>query len=109
MQYVVSESDKKFADDLGLGNFSGSLGNDYTTTVQEQIADLLGNGVLEGKSGLDEAKLFDDLPASITGNSGRLGAASTPGPSAFHRGYTPAQAAHGRNLLHRALEPPPGP
>ena len=76
LQYVASDTDNKFANDHGFDEFFGSLGNDYTAAIQAQVAELLENRALEGKSKLDIANLFNDLPTNIVGNKKRLGAAS---------------------------------
>jgi hypothetical protein len=76
VQHVVSESDHKFAADLGFSFLSGSLGNDYTTTVQQEVDELLQNGSLEGNSELDQEKLFKDLLENIFVNKEGLAAAS---------------------------------
>ena len=76
VQYLLNSDDEEFWGDLGLCNFSSSLGKAYPTTVLDQVMDLLENGSLQGQSGLDAGSLFDKLPASILIDDDRLSAAS---------------------------------
>jgi hypothetical protein len=71
-EYINDNVDEEFVDDLGFRNFAGSLGDDYSTGVQDSVMELLGNGSLQGESGLDSLTLFEQLPNSIHRNDERL-------------------------------------
>lgn len=76
LECILESGDEDFVHDLGLSKFTGSLGDDYPTAVQEQVMELLGNGSLQGKSELDTGKLFDNVPACIGTNDEALSAGS---------------------------------
>lgn len=75
LQFIANKYDQGFVDDLGFAHLSGSLVNDYPAVVQVTFMELPNNGSFEGKSELDEARLFDELPAAIHSNANRLKAA----------------------------------
>ena len=74
VQYVLNRDNEEFWGNLGFCNFTGSLGEDHPTTVQDQVMDLLANGSFQGQSGLDAGLLFDKLLASILMDDKRLSA-----------------------------------
>jgi hypothetical protein len=75
-EYINNSVDEEFVDDLGFWNFAGSLGDDYSTGVQDSVMELLGNGSSQGESGLNSLTLFEQLPNSIQRNDERLSSAS---------------------------------